>query len=55
MHAGFIGQNVYLYAASEGLGSCFRASIDSVGVAKLLGLKPAQKVLYSQTVGVPAA
>jgi hypothetical protein len=46
---------VYLYAASEGLGACFRASIDGAGVAKLLSLKPAQKVLYSQTVGVSAA
>lgn len=55
VHAGFIGQNVYLYAASEGLGSCFRASIDGAGMAKLLSLKPAQKVLYSQTVGVSAA
>jgi nitroreductase len=52
VHAGFIGQNVYLYAASEGMGLCFRASIDGPGVAKLLNLKPTQKVLYSQTVGL---
>jgi nitroreductase len=38
VHAGFIGQNVYLCAASENLGSCFRASIDGPAVAKLLGL-----------------
>lgn len=55
VHAGFIGQNVYLYAASEGLGSCFRASLDGAAIAKVLNLKAAQKVLYSQTVGVPQA
>ena len=54
VHAGFIGQNVYLCAASENLGACFRASIDGPAVAKLLGLKPTQQVLYSQTVGSPA-
>jgi nitroreductase len=52
-HAGFIGQNVYLYAASEGLACWFRALIDNAGIAKLLSLRPGQKVLYSQGVGKP--
>jgi len=52
-HAGFIGQNVYLYAASEGLACWFRALIDNAGIAKLLNLRPGQKVLYSQGVGHP--
>jgi nitroreductase len=53
VHAGFIGQNVYLYAASEGLGALFRAGIDTVGLSKLLGLGPAEKPLYAQNVGAP--
>ncbi len=52
-HAGFIGQNVCLYAASEDLAAWFRASLDSAALAALLNLRPAQKVLYTQTVGVP--
>jgi nitroreductase len=53
-HAGFIGQNVYLFAASEGLASWFRALVDAPAVAQLLSLRPGQKVLYGQTVGYPA-
>ena len=53
-HAGFIGQNVYLFAASEGLASWFRAFVDGPAVAQLLKLGPGQKVLYGQTVGYPA-
>jgi nitroreductase len=53
-HVGFIAQNVYLYAASEGLASWFRAFVDHAGVASLLSLRPAQKVLYSQGIGYPA-
>lgn len=53
-HAGFIGQNVYLFAAAEGLASCFRAFVDGPNVAQLLNLRPGQKVLYGQTVGYPA-
>lgn len=52
-HVGFIAQNVYLYAASEDLASWFRARIDNEGLAKFLSLRPAQKVLYAQTVGYP--
>jgi len=53
-HAGFIGQNVYLYAASEGLACWFRAMIDQEGLGKLLNLRAGQKALYSQGVGYPA-
>jgi nitroreductase len=51
--AGFIGQNVYLFCASEGLGTFFHAT-DREGIAKTLNLRPAQRVLYSQTVGYAA-
>jgi nitroreductase len=51
--SGFIGQNVYLFCASEGLGTFFHAT-DREGLGKTLNLRPAQRVLYSQTVGYPA-
>jgi nitroreductase len=51
--AGFIGQNVYLFCASEGLGTFFHTA-DREGLAKTLNLRPAQRVLYSQTVGFAA-
>jgi nitroreductase len=51
--AGFIGQNVYLFCASEGLGTFFHAT-DREGLAKTLNLRPAQRVVYSQTVGYAA-
>ena len=50
-HCGFIGQNVYLYCASEGLISVFRAWIDKNEIREALQLKENQKVIYSQTVG----
>ena len=53
-HCGFIAQNVYLFAASEGLASWFRAMLDAPALAKLLNLRPAQQVLYAQGVGYPA-
>ena len=53
-HCGFIGQNIYLFAASEGLASWFRAMVDAPALAKLLNLRPAQRVLCSQGVGYPA-
>jgi nitroreductase len=53
-HAGFIGQNVYLYCASAGLSTCFVASIDQPGLSKALGLAEDQYPLYTQIVGYPA-
>ncbi|MDD8026384.1 MAG: nitroreductase family protein [Acidobacteriota bacterium] len=49
---GFIGQNVYLFAASAGLNAWFYAT-DRDGLAKALNLRPGQKVLYGQAVGHP--
>ncbi len=49
---GFIGQNVYLFAAAEGLNAWFRStSAQSVGEA--LKLQPEKRVLYAQSVGYP--
>jgi hypothetical protein len=52
-HAGFIAQNVYLFAASEGLASSFRASVDPDAMTALLNLRPAQKPLYCHLIGYP--
>ena len=49
---GFIAQNIYLYAASNGLAAWFH-NCDKVNTVKEFGLKPTQKVLFAQTVGYP--
>ncbi len=53
-HVGFIGQNVYLYCASEGLGAVIHASIDAPPLARLLGLRRDQQIILAQAVGYPA-
>jgi nitroreductase len=53
--AGFIGQNVYLFCASEGLGSVFRAALDGQKLARALQLGPDQFVTFAQTVGYAKA
>lgn len=50
---GFIAQNVYLYCASEGLACVVRGSIDKPALAKVMNLRPEQKIILSQTVGYP--
>jgi len=49
---GFIGQNVYLFAASAGLNAWFYASHPADIEAKL-GIGPDKSVLYLQSVGYP--
>jgi SagB-type dehydrogenase family enzyme len=51
--AGFIGQNVYLFCASEGLGVVVRGMVDRPALAKLMKLRPDQRILVAQTVGYP--
>jgi nitroreductase len=50
---GFIGQNVYLFCASEGLATVFRASVNRDRLAQLLQLPPTKFVTCAQTVGYP--
>jgi nitroreductase len=50
---GFIGENVYLYCASEGLATVVRAGIDREAVAKEMKLRPEQKIILDQSVGYP--
>jgi nitroreductase len=50
---GFIGQNVYLFCASEGFAGVFRAAIDYAKLAHALRLPDQQLVTFAQTVGYP--
>jgi SagB-type dehydrogenase family enzyme len=50
---GFIGQNVYLFSASEGLATVVRGSIDRSSLAKAMKLRPEQRVTLAQSIGYP--
>ena len=50
---GFISQNVYLFCASEGLATVVRGTVDRPALAKLMKLRPEQKIIVAQTVGYP--
>ncbi len=50
---GFISQNVYLYCASEGLGTVVRAMIDRKKLHKVMGLREDQTIILAQSVGHP--
>jgi len=52
-HAGFIGQNVYLFCASAGLNTVIRAYVDKDALKKEMNLKDDQHVILAQTVGFP--
>jgi nitroreductase len=51
--AGFIGQNVYLFCASEGLATVFRGAVDTVKLAQTMKLAESQFVTFAQSVGYP--
>ncbi len=50
---GFIGQNIYLYCASEGLATTFIGMIESKKIAAKLKLRNNHEVLFGQCVGYP--
>ena len=50
---GFISQNVYLFCASEGLGTCVLGQVDRDKIREVFRLRPAQRVVLSQTMGYP--
>jgi nitroreductase len=52
---GFIGQNVYLFCASEGLATVFRGSVPFEKLGHTLQLGTDQFVTFAQTVGYPKA
>ena len=51
--AGFISENVYLFCTSEGLATVVRGSVDRAALAKVMKLRPDQKILLAQSVGYP--
>jgi Nitroreductase family len=53
--SGFIGQNVYLFCASEGLASVFRGAVDYVKLAEAMKLPDQHFVTFAQTVGYAAS
>jgi nitroreductase len=52
--SGLIGQNVYLYCASESLGCVIHMPGDRVALAAALHLRPDQHIVLAHTVGHPA-
>ncbi len=52
--AGFISQNVCLYCASAGLATVVRGMVARSALARLMNLKPSQRVVLAQSVGYPA-
>ena len=51
--AGFIGQNVYLFCASEGLATVFRGAINYEKLNRAMQLGADQFVTFAQTVSYP--
>ena len=54
IHVGEASQNVYLYAASKGLGTVSLGMYDEKGVRKVFKLDDKMTVILAQAVGVPA-
>lgn len=52
-NSGFIAQNVYLFCASEGLGTVVRGWVNKEVLHARLKLKPSQKIILAQTAGYP--
>ena len=50
---GFIGQNVYLFCASEGLATVFRGAVDYEKLNRTMQLEKDQFVTFAQTMGYP--
>lgn len=51
VNSGFIGQNVYLCCASEGLASVFRGAVDCAALERRMNLPAEFFVTFAQTVG----
>jgi SagB-type dehydrogenase family enzyme len=50
---GFISENVYLFCAAEGLATVVRAGMDRTVLAKLMKLRPEQRIVLAQSIGYP--
>lgn len=51
--AAYVSQNIYLFCSSEGLATGARGSIDRPALAKLMNLKPSQRIILAHSVGFP--
>jgi len=51
---GFISQNVYLYCASEGLATVVLGMVDKPQLQEKMKLRPTQRVILTQPIGLPA-
>ena len=51
--AAVIAENVYIFAASEGLATVVRELVDRPALAKKLELKSDQAIILAQSVGLP--
>ncbi len=51
--SGFIGQNVYLFCASEGLSTVIRGSVDRNSLRLVMKLRMDQRIILAQTIGYP--
>ncbi|MDD5581885.1 MAG: SagB/ThcOx family dehydrogenase [Candidatus Marinimicrobia bacterium] len=51
INTGFIAQNVYLYCASEGLGTVVRGWFDEKELREAMGLEDYKGIILTQTVG----
>jgi SagB-type dehydrogenase family enzyme len=51
--AGCVSQNVYLFCASENLGTVVHDGCDKRNLPRLMGLRPDQKITLGQCVGYP--
>jgi len=49
--AGFIGQNIYLFAAANRMGSCFRASFPAADLEAKIPLPEGSYIAYSHSLG----
>ncbi len=52
---GVIAQNVYLYCAAAALACVLRGLVDRDALARVLRLRPRQRVIAAQSVGYPAS
>jgi SagB-type dehydrogenase family enzyme len=53
INTGFISQNVYLFCASEGLGTVVRAWVDRSELEDAMGLEDGKHITMAQSVGYP--
>ena len=50
-----VAQNIYLYCAASGLGTCLVGGVDAKAVSSALSLTDKQLVTYAQPIGYPKA